>query len=83
MILCTKFQAKRSTFGCTTVKSYLADVYSHSMIHQCFTCILLKNCLINFIFWKPVLIDFRQIIFKIIKSCKKIVKTIITFWVYH
>jgi hypothetical protein len=56
-------------------------MYSYSMIHQCFTCISLNNHSINFIFWKSVLIDFRQIIiiFKIIKSCKEVVKTILHF----
>jgi hypothetical protein len=52
MILLTKFQAKRITFGCARAKSYLADMYSHPMIHQCFTFISLKNHSINFIFWK-------------------------------
>ena len=62
MILLTKFQAKQITFGCATAKSYLADMYSHPMIHQCFTCISLKNHSINFIFWKSALLDFRQIL---------------------
>ena len=61
MILLTKVQAKRITFGCTTVKSYLAAMYSHSVLHQCFTCISFKNHSINFVFWKYVLVDFRQI----------------------
>ena len=57
--------------------------YSHSVLHQCFTCISFKNHSINFIFWKYVLVDFRQIyiFFKNLMSCKKVVKTIITFWV--
>ena len=81
MILLTNFQARQITFGCTTAKSYLAVMYSHPMIHQYFTCISFKNHSINFIFWKSVLIDFRQIlvIFKKLTSCKKIVKTINTF----
>ena len=83
MILLTKFQAKWITFGCTTAKSYLAVMYSHSVLHQCFTFISFKNHSINFIFWKYVLVDFRQIYFfkKNLTSCKKVVKTIITFWV--
>ena len=67
MILLTKFQAKQITFGCTTAtgKSYLTVMYSHPVLHQCFTCISFKNYSINFIFWKYVLVDFRQIfIFK-------------------
>ena len=61
MTLLTKFQAKQINFGCTTAKSYLAVMYSHSVLHQCFTCISFKNHSINFIFWKYVLVDFRQI----------------------
>jgi hypothetical protein len=81
MILLTKIQAKRITFGCTTAKSYLAVMYSHPMIHQFFTCISLKIHSINFIFWKSVQNDFRQIviIFNFLKSCKKVAKIIITF----
>ena len=83
MILLTKFQAKQITFGCTTAKSYLADMYSHSVLHQCFTCISFKNHSINFIFWKYVPVDFRQIyiFFLKINELLKVVKTIITFWV--
>ena len=81
MILLAKFQTKRITFGCTTAKSYWAVMNSHPMIHQCFACISIKNHSMNFIFWKYVLVDFRQIviIFWIFKSCQKVVKTIITF----
>ena len=81
MILVTKFQTKRITFGCTTAKSYWSVMNSHPMIHQCFSCISFKNRSINFIFWKYVLVDFRQIviIFCFLKSCQKAVKKIITF----
>ena len=89
MTLLTEFQAKRITFRCTTAKSYLAAIlavmYSHPMIQQRFACISFKNNSIYFIFWIYVLVYFRQIfmIFKILTSCKKVAKTIITFWVYH
>ena len=69
MILLTKFQTKRITFGCTTAKSYWADMNSHSMIHQCFTCISFKNHSMSFIFWKYVLVDSRQIVI-ILKKLK-------------
>ena len=62
MIRLTKFQAKQITFGCTIAKSYLAVMYSHPVIHQCFTCISLKKSMINFIFWEYFLVDFRQIV---------------------
>ena len=62
MILLTKFQAKRMTFGCTTAKSYLAVMNSHSMLHQCFICILFKNLSKTFKFWESVLLYFRQIV---------------------
>ena len=47
--------------------------------------LVVSHSKINFIFCKSVLIDFRQIIiiFKKIWSCKQVIKTIITFWVYH
>ena len=85
MILLLKFQAKQMTFGCITAKSYMAVMYSHSMIHQCFTCISFKNHSISFIFWESVLVDFRQIVIfkKNLTRCKKVVKKITTFWVYH
>ena len=43
------------------------------VLHQCFTCISFKNNSMNSIFWKYVLVDFRQIfIFKFfLTSCKK------------
>ena len=59
MILPINFQAEWITFGYATRKSYWAVMYSHTMIHQCFTCISLKNYSINFIFKKYVLVDFR------------------------
>ena len=67
---------------CTTAKSYLAVVYFHPLLHQCFTCISFKNHSINFIFWKYDLVDFRQIFIFFCKFLKlqKVVKTIITFW---
>ena len=48
-------------------------MYSHPVLHQCFTCISFKNNSMNSIFWKYVLVDFRQIfIFKFfLTSCKK------------
>ena len=47
--------------------------------------LVVSHSKINFIFCKSVLIDFRQIIiiFKKIWSCKQVIKTIITYWVYH
>ena len=71
MIFLTKFQAKQITFGCTTAKSYLAVMYSHPMLHQCFTYISFKNHSINFISWKYVLVDFRQI-FKFLKKINEL-----------
>ena len=75
MILLTKFQAKWTTFGCTTTRSYLAVMCSHSMKHQCFTCSSLKNHTFNFIFWKYALVDFRQIV--IFLKSYKVVKVLL------
>ena len=51
---------------------YSQIIFCRYVLRQCFICSSLKSRLINFIFWKYVLVDFRQIAIIFLKYYNKL-----------